>query len=188
MRHLAVSLTMFAAFIASLGGVAAQAFPSRPITLIVPFAAGGPTDAFARILAQAMSGSIKQSVVIENVPGAGGATGAQRLIRAQPDGYTVLITDLALPAGPLMNANVTYDLGRDIAPIRVINAGPMVLISRKGLVAAGEGLFNTIRKRGDTLNLGHSGPGSNSHLCGLLVQQALGIRMTEVPYRGQVRR
>jgi tripartite-type tricarboxylate transporter receptor subunit TctC len=166
------------------GVAAAQTYPTRPVTMIVPFAAGGPTDSLARILAQAMSEALGQQVVLENVPGAGGGLGTTRLIRAQADGYTTLIHDLALPAGPLLNKNLTYDLNRELEPIGLINAGPMVLISRQGLAPDAASLFTSIRKNPDRISLGHSGLGTNSHMCGLLVQQALGVRVTEVPYRG----
>ena len=162
----------------------AQTFPERPVTMIVPFAAGGPTDTLARILAQAMAGALAQSVVIENVPGNAGAIGAQRLIRAKPDGYTILISDLALPAAPLLNAAVTYDLARDFTPLGLVNAGPMVLLARSGFAPAPEAAFGQMKAKAKALNLGHSGLGSNSHMCGLLVQQALGATFTEVPYRG----
>jgi tripartite-type tricarboxylate transporter receptor subunit TctC len=168
----------------AIGPVAAQTYPSKPVTMVVPFAAGGPTDTLARILAQAMSERLGQSVVIENVPGAGGSTGAVRVMRAQPDGYTILISDLALPAAPLLNRNVTYDLSKDVTPLGVVNAGPMVLISRDGLATDAAALFARIKADSAKVTLGHSGLGSNAHMCGLFVQQALGVKLTEVPYRG----
>jgi tripartite-type tricarboxylate transporter receptor subunit TctC len=179
-RAAAISLSV--AFASSIA--AAQTYPTRPITMIVPFAAGGPTDALARILAQAMNEPLGQQVVLENVPGAGGGLGTARLIRAQADGYTILIHDLALPAGPLLNKNLTYDLNRELETVGLINAGPMVLISRSGLAPDTASLFASIRKNPERFSLGHSGLGTNSHMCGVLVQQALGVRVTEVPYRG----
>jgi tripartite-type tricarboxylate transporter receptor subunit TctC len=178
----AAALALSLAF--ASGMAAAQTYPTRPVTMIVPFAAGGPTDSLARILAQAMSEPLGQQMVLENVPGAGGGLGTARLIRAQADGYTILVHDLALPAGPLLNKNLTYDLNRELEPVGLINAGPMVLISRPGLAPDTASLFAAIRKNPDRISLGHSGLGTNSHMCGLLVQQALGVKVTEVPYRG----
>lgn len=162
----------------------ADDYPTRPITMIVPFAAGGPTDSLARVLAQAMSEPLRQTVLVENVPGAGGSLGAQRLTRADADGYAILLTDLALPAGPLLNPNVKYDISKDFAPIGVVNAGPMILISKPGLAADASELFKLMRDKADKLTLGHSGVGSNSQMCGLFIQQTLGIKLTEIPYRG----
>ena len=181
-------MKLAACVLLSLFGVASSAqaddYPSRPVTMIVPFAAGGPTDSLARVLAQAMSEPLRQNVLVENVPGAGGSLGAQRLIRAEADGYTILMTDLALPAGPLLNPNVKYDTNKDFAPIGVVNAGPMILISKPGLASDAAALFTLMKTKADHLTLGHSGVGSNSQMCGLFIQQALGVKLTEIPYRG----
>ena len=153
--------------------------------MVVPFAAGGPTDAIARLLAQRMSEALKQQIIIENVGGAGSVLGTARVAKAAPDGYTILINDLALPSAPLLRSNLPFDVWTDLIPLGLINAGPMVLISRKSLRAETAGqLFTMIRTEKDNIKLGHGGTGSNSHMCGLLIQQALGVVVTGVPYRG----
>lgn len=181
MKYALAALLSLAAFV-SPGH--ADDYPSRAITMIVPFAAGGPTDSLARVLAQAMSDPLRQTVVVENAPGAGGSLGANRLTRADADGYTILLTDLALPAGPILNPNVKYDIGKDFATIGVVNAGPMILISKPGLATDAADLFKLMKKDASKLTLGHSGVGSNSQMCGLFIQQTLGVKLTEIPYRG----
>jgi tripartite-type tricarboxylate transporter receptor subunit TctC len=160
-------------------------FPERPITLIVPFAAGGPTDALARLLGQRMSEELKQPIVVENVGGAASVLGTARAARAAPNGYTILINDLALPSAPMLKSNLPFDVRADFVPLGLINAGPMVLIGRKSLPAdTAEQLFTKIKTEKADIKLGHGGIGTNSHMCGLLVQRALGVTVTSVSYRG----
>jgi tripartite-type tricarboxylate transporter receptor subunit TctC len=167
-------------------GVPASAeFPERPIILIVPFAAGGPTDALARVLVQRMSMELKQPIVIENVGGAASVLGSARAAKAAPDGYTILINDLALPAAPALRSNLPFDVRADFVPLGLINAGPLVLVGRKSLQAdTAQQLFAKIKAEKTNIRLAHGGSGTNSHLCGLLLQRALGVTVTEVPYRG----
>lgn len=167
------------------GPALAQTYPERPVTLVVPFAAGGPSDAIARVLAQRMSQELKQQIVVENVAGVGGTLGSARVAKAAPDGYTILINDLALPSAPLLKRNLTFDVRTDLAPIGVLNTGPMVLIARRTLgITSIEQLAARMRTDPAPLNLGHSGIGSNSHMCGLLLQASIGAKVTEVAYRG----
>ncbi|MDX2203104.1 MAG: tripartite tricarboxylate transporter substrate-binding protein [Hyphomicrobiaceae bacterium] len=168
-----------------LPGAHAQTYPERPVTLVVPFAAGGPSDAIARVLAQRMSQDLKQQIVVENVAGVGGTLGSARVAKAAPDGYTLLINDLALPSAPLLKRNLTFNVRTDLAPIGVLNTGPMVLIARRtlGIASIGE-LSRRMQADQAPLNLGHSGVGSNSHMCGLLLQASIGAKVTEVAYRG----
>jgi tripartite-type tricarboxylate transporter receptor subunit TctC len=164
---------------------AAQGFPSRTITLVVPFAAGGPSDAIGRLLAQSMSNTLKQQVVIENVAGAGGTTAAARVAKAEPDGHTILIHHIALPAGASLYKNLGYDTVGDFETLGLVNFGPMVLASRKDFPAKdAKELFAKLKADGGKITLAHAGIASNSHLCGLLLQQALGVKFTEVAYRG----
>jgi len=160
-------------------------FPERPITLIVPFAAGGPTDALARLLGQRMSEELKQPIVVENVGGAASVLGTARAAKAAPNGYTILINDLALPSAPMLKSNLPFDVRADFVPLGLINAGPKVLIGRKSLQAdTAEQLFKKIKTDKADIKLGHGGIGTNSHMCGLLVQRALGVTVTSVAYRG----
>ena len=114
---------------------AMAAFPERAITLVVPFAAGGPTDALARLLGQRLSEVIKQPIIIENVGGAGSMLGTARAAKAPPDGYTILINDLALPSAPYLRKSLPINVRTDLTPIGLINAGPLILIARKSMRA-----------------------------------------------------
>lgn len=167
------------------GPSAAQAFPTRPLTIIVPFAAGGPSDAIARLLGQSMSATLGQSVVIENVAGAGGTAGAARLVKAEPDGHTLLIHHIALIAGASLYKNLSYDTAKDLEPVGLVNYGPMVLATRKDYPAANAAeLFARLKQDGTKVTMAHAGIGSNAHLCTLMLEQALGTKLTHVAYRG----
>src|SRR5262245_12204438 len=160
-------------------------FPERSITLIVPFAAGGPTDALARVLGQRMSEELKQRIVIENVGGASSIVGTARAVKAAADGYTILINDLALASAPALKSNLSFDVRADLVPLGLINGGPMLLIGRRSLqVDTPAQLFARIKTERDNIKLGHGGIGTNSHMCGLLIQRALGVTVTLVSYRG----
>ena len=174
-----------AAWAAFTGCALAQSFPSRTITLVVPFAAGGPSDAIGRLLAQSMSTTLKQQVVIENVAGAGGTTAAARVAKAEADGHTILIHHIALPASASLYKNLSYDTVGDFETLGLVNFGPMVLASKKDFAARdAKELFAKLKADGAKITLAHAGIASNSHLCGLLMQQALGVKVTEVAYRG----
>jgi tripartite-type tricarboxylate transporter receptor subunit TctC len=167
------------------GSASAQSYPNRTITLIVPFAAGGPSDAIARLLGQSMSTTLKQQVIIENVAGAGGTTGAARLARAEPDGYTLLIHHVALAAGASLYKTLPYDTLGDIETVGLVNYGPMVVTTKKDYPAAdAKALFAKLKADGSKTTAAHAGVGSNSHLCNMLLQQTLGAKFTEAAYRG----
>ncbi|BEV46066.1 tripartite tricarboxylate transporter substrate-binding protein [Afipia carboxidovorans] len=167
------------------GTAVAQDYPTRPITMIVPFAAGGPSDAIGRLVAQSMSKSLGQQVVVESVSGAGGTVGASRLARSDADGYTILIHHVALAAGASLYKNLDYDTSTAFAPIGLVNRGPMVLLSRKNYEASdAKALLGIMREQGTKVSVGHAGVGSNSHLCTLLMQEALNSKFTLVAYKG----
>ncbi len=177
---LAAALTAFVA-----APAAAQTYPDRPVTLIVPYAAGGPSDVLGRLLAQSMSQSLGQTVVIENVGGAGGTTGAARAARAAPDGYTLLIHHLALAAGATLYRNLAYDTVKDFAPVGLVNQGPFVIVSKLGIEARTIAEFlDHVKKSGRNISFGTAGVGSGSHLCNMMLQSALGTKFNEIPYRG----
>ncbi|CAH1652539.1 tripartite tricarboxylate transporter substrate-binding protein [Chelatococcus asaccharovorans] len=174
-----------AALVLSSGALHAETYPARSITLIVPFAAGGPSDAIARLVGQSMSQSLGQQVVIENVAGAGGTAGAARAAKADPDGYTLLIHHVALAAGASLYPKLTYDTMTAFAPLGLVNSGPMVLMSKKDYPANdAAALIAKLKADGMKATLAHAGVGSNSHLCTLLLQKALGVTFTQVAYRG----
>ncbi|MBL8568616.1 MAG: tripartite tricarboxylate transporter substrate binding protein BugD [Phreatobacter sp.] len=179
--------TLLAATLSALvaAPAAAQTYPDRPVTLIVPYAAGGPSDVLGRLLAQSMSQTLGQTVMIENVGGAGGTTGAGRAARAAPDGYTLLIHHLALAAGATLYRNLTYDTIKDFAPIGLVNQGPFVIVSKLGIEAKTIAEFlDHVKKAGRNISFGTAGVGSGSHLCNMMLQSALGTKFNEIPYRG----
>lgn len=163
----------------------AQAFPTKPITVIVSFAAGGPSDVIARLLGEQMGKTLGQPVVVENVAGAGGTAGAKRLAAAEPDGHTILIHHLALAAAPALYANLGYDTKTAFAPIGLVNTGPMVIASKLALPPTdAKAFFPYIKANAEKLTIAHAGVGSNSHLCAVLMSQQLGAKFNQVAYRG----
>lgn len=164
---------------------AAQNFPNKPITLIVPFAAGGPSDVIARLVGDHMGRTLGQSVVVENIAGAGGTAGARRLAASEADGYTLLIHHLALAAAPSLYANLSYDTQTAFAPVGVVNAGPMVIAGKMALPpTSAKAFFPYAKEQAEKLTIAHAGIGSNAHLCSVLMSQALGVKFTQVAYRG----
>lgn len=169
----------------SLSSASAQTYPDRPITLIVPYAAGGPSDVLGRLIGQSLSQSLGQTVLIENVGGAGGTTGAARAARAAPDGYTILVHHLALAAAATLYRNLSYDTVKDFEPIGLINQGPFVIVSKTGLETKTIAEFIAhVKKTGRGMSFGTAGVGSGSHLCNMMMQSQLGVKFNEIPYRG----
>ena len=161
------------------------AYPTRPITLIVAFAPGGPSDTTGRLVAEALTQRLGQRVLVENVSGAGSTIGSARVARSAPDGYTLLLNHLALPGGAALYASLPYDTATAFAPIGLINYGPLVLIGRRDLPAADTpALLAWMRARGDRVNMGHSGIGSAVHLCSLMIQHRMGVAFNDIGYRG----
>jgi tripartite-type tricarboxylate transporter receptor subunit TctC len=183
MRHL---FSMIAVATATLvTPVLAQGYPVKPITIIVPYAAGGPSDAIARIMSRSMSETLGQQIIVENVAGAGGTSGAARVAKASPDGYTLLIHHVALSAGAALYKNPGYDTVTAFEPVGLVNYGPFVLISRKDYAAQNlKELLVRFKAEGSKTNVAHAGVGSGSHLCGIMLGQALGTNFNYVPYRG----
>jgi tripartite-type tricarboxylate transporter receptor subunit TctC len=162
----------------------AQDYPARPVTIIVPFAAGGPSDVLARNLGSAMSATLRQPVIIENVGGAV-PLGIARASRAQPDGYTVLVTHVGIATAPFLYRRLQYDTINDFEPIGRVADVPMTLVARKALPPDTLSDFIDYAKANkDKLTYGHAGAGSSSHLCGLLFMNAIGTEITAVPYKG----
>ncbi|MET0606040.1 MAG: tripartite tricarboxylate transporter substrate-binding protein [Beijerinckiaceae bacterium] len=163
----------------------AQPYPGRPVTLIVPFAAGGPTDVIARMLGVVMSQKLGQQIIIENVAGAGGTTAAARVARSPADGYTLLIHHIALPLGASLYKSLTYDTATAFEPIGLINYGPYVLTSKLDFAPnSAKEAFEAFRKNSDKITFAHAGVGSGSHMCGLMLMQALNFKGNFVAYRG----
>jgi tripartite-type tricarboxylate transporter receptor subunit TctC len=164
----------------------ADTYPSRPITIVVPFAAGGPTDRVARDLAEAMRKPLGgASIVIENAVGAGSSIGTNKVAKAAPDGYTILLNHIAMATMPNLLRNMPFKVESDFEYLGMINDVPMTLITKPSLPAKNfKELSAWLTQNKGKINLGNAGVGSASHLCGLMFQNAVQIDMTSVPYKG----
>ncbi len=164
---------------------AAQAYPSRPITVIVPASAGGPTDAIGRILAERMGALLGQTIVIDNVSGASGSIGVGKVAQAQPDGYTLGIGQWSHYVLNGAIYSLQYDLLADFAPISLVVTGPMMLVSKKSLPADDlKGLIAWLKANADKASAGTGGVGSPPHISGIFFQKMTDTRFQFVPYRG----
>lgn len=162
-----------------------QDYPTRPITLVVPFSAGGPGDVIARLLGTAMSATLKQQIVIENVVGAGGTLGTNRVAKAAPDGYTLLLMHVGQATAPSLYAKLPFDPVGDFAPIGLVTDVPMLLVARANFPAKDlKELVAYVRTQGDKVTYGNVGLGSASHLCGLMFMSAIDAKLTPVYYKG----
>ncbi len=180
-----------AALLATLAPVAVapafgQAFPSRPITMVVPFAPGGPTDIVARIVAERMSQTLGQQVVVENVAGAAGTTGANRVARADPDGHTILMGPMStMSFSPALYPNLAFNVLTDFEPVGIAASAPIMLVANKSLPGKTLGEFAAhLKANAATINNGNAGVGSTSHLACTLLNRRIGANPTSVPYRG----
>src|SRR5262245_48910769 len=163
----------------------AQGYPSKPITMIVVFAAGGPSDTLARLLSDHVGRQFGQQLVVENVAGAGGTTGTERAAKAPPDGYTILTHHSGLTAAPALYSNLKFDTKTAFEPMGLINTGPMVMLGRKTLeVNTLSELVAWLKEKGDKATIGYAGVGSNLHICAMVLQQQIGVKLSMVPYRG----
>ncbi len=177
-------------FVAALGAsliAGAQTYPGvKPISIVVPFAAGGPTDRVARDLAEAMRKPLGGvSIVIENAAGAGGSIGANKVAKANPDGYTLLLHHIGMATMPTLVRNIPFKVDSDFEYLGMVNDVPMTLISKPMMAANNyKELATWINQNKGKINLGNAGVGSASHLCGLLFQNAIQVDMTTVPYKG----
>ena len=163
----------------------AQDYPTKPITMIVPFSAGGPTDTVARLLAQSMTGTLKQTVIVENVGGAGGTLGAGRVARAAPDGYTLLLHHIGQSTAPALYRKLPFDPIKDFEPIGMVTDVPMTFVARKDFPPKDfKELIAYVKANKDKVTYANAGVGSASHLCGLLFMSAIDTPLTTVPYKG----
>jgi tripartite-type tricarboxylate transporter receptor subunit TctC len=179
---------VLAAFVASLalGGPArADSFPSHPITIVVPFSAGGPTDAMARILSERMHAELGQTILIENVTGAAGSLGVGRVVRAAPDGYTISIGHLGTHVANGAIYKLGYDLVTDLEPVVLLPSNPMIIVSTNAVPAKSlKELVAWLKAKPTPPTAGTAGAGSGSHIAGLYFENVTGINLQYVPYRG----
>ena len=180
------SAAAFGLLLALTGAAPAQSYPTKPLTMIIPFAAGGPTDVLGRVIAQRMSEVLGQQVVVENVGGAGGMTGANRVAKAVPDGYTVLLSGSAtLAQNPSFYKRPLYNPTADFEHAALFSDSARVLIARKDLPPKTLAEFVAYAKTHQTtMQYGSAGAGSGSHVCAILLDGAMGTKITHVPYRG----
>jgi tripartite-type tricarboxylate transporter receptor subunit TctC len=175
---------IFAAGI-SVTAAAAQTYPDHPVTLLVPFPPGGATDAIARIIQDPMQKSLGQPIVVENIGGAGGMIAADKAARANPDGYTFLIHQVALAAGMALYPNLNFDAEKNFVTIGLINTAASTLAGRPSLPAnTFAELLRWMKEPGQNIKFGHAGVGSFAHLASVLIAQELGVKATQIPYRG----
>jgi tripartite-type tricarboxylate transporter receptor subunit TctC len=165
--------------------LAAQTYPNKPITIIVPAAAGGPTDTVARLIGESMSRTLGQTILVENVGGAGGTIGMTRVSKSAPDGYTLAVWHIAHATAPALYDSIKYDVVGDFDPIGRITDVPMTLVSKIDLPPKNvTEIVAWMKANGEKATYGHAGIGSASHLCMLVLMKELGIQMNGVPYRG----
>jgi tripartite-type tricarboxylate transporter receptor subunit TctC len=183
MKKLSIAAALL---LAATTGAQAQNYPARTVTVIVPFAAGGPADVMGRIVADIFSRHLGQSVVVENVGGAGGTVGTLRAARANPDGYTLISGHMGTNAlAPVFYPNLGYDPEKDFAPVGLIAEQPELLTVRKDIPASNLKEFIAYAKANEKkLNMGHAGIGSVSYIGCLLLNSAIGIKPTLVPFTG----
>ena len=177
---------VLALMLAVAGAAVAQDYPSRPVTMVVPFAAGGPIDVLGRLIQPAMAQALGQPVVIENVTGGGGMVGSNRIKQAAPDGYQIVLGSIGTHTlSPLLAKQPLYDPAADFAPVILVAEIPLVLLVRKDLPAQNLTEFVAYLKQNhDKMQFGSGGTGTSSHIGCVLLDQSVGVNVTHVPYRG----
>jgi tripartite-type tricarboxylate transporter receptor subunit TctC len=177
-----IAAVLLAAFACSAG---AQAYPARPITMVMPYAPGGPGDTITRVFAAAMQKTLGQQVVVDNPSGASGTIGTAKVARAAPDGYTLLMIHVSHATNLAMYKGLPYHPVDDFEPIGSATNGPMVIVARNDFPAKDlDEFIGYLRANGPRVSLAHAGVGSASHLCGLMMMSALDVKLNEIPYKG----
>jgi len=185
MTAIRYALALALALAAGAGSAAAQGYPNKPITIVVPAGAGGPTDTVARLVGESMSRTLGQQIIVENVGGAGGTIGVARVAKAPADGYTLVVWHIGQSTAPALYDNLKYNVLEDFDGIGRITDVPMTIVGKAGLEAKNIGeLLAWVKQKGKDITYAHAGIGSAAHLCALLFMNATGIEMTAVSYRG----
>jgi tripartite-type tricarboxylate transporter receptor subunit TctC len=167
------------------GGGAAEGYPDQNITVVVPFTAGGPTDTVTRLVAEPMAQELGVEIVVQNVEGAGGTVAAGEVSQGDPDGYTVLMHHVGMSTAPALYADLGYDPLEDFETIGLVTEVPMTIVARRDFEPETlEELVAYVTENADTVTYANAGIGAASHLCGLLIQDAIGVTLQEVPYDG----
>jgi tripartite-type tricarboxylate transporter receptor subunit TctC len=177
--------SVVAALALGFGAASAQDYPSNTITIVVPFSAGGPTDTVTRLVAESMSQTLGEQIIVENVGGAGGTLGARRVAQAEPDGYTLLVHHIGMATSATLYRSLPYDPRTAFAPIGLITEVPMTLVARPDFPPEDlSGLISYVKENADEVLYANAGIGAASQLCGMLIMQALDTQLTTVPYQG----
>jgi tripartite-type tricarboxylate transporter receptor subunit TctC len=168
-----------------ISGASAQNYPSRNITLVIPFAAGGPTDTVGRLIAESMSKTLGQTIVVENIAGAGGTRAPAQVAKATPDGYTVLLHHIGMATTATLYRKLAYDAINDFETIGLVTDAPMSVIARPDFPAKDFAeVIAYVKKNKDKVNYANAGVGAASHLCGMLLMSSIGVQMNTIPYKG----
>ena len=185
-RNLLTTAAAVALAAAPLGAMAQTAYPTKPITVVVPFAAGGPTDALARVLTARMGEALGQTLIVENVGGAGGTIGVNKAAKATPDGYTILFTHMGtLAVNIALYKTLPYDSQKDLEPVGLGGTNPMVLVTKKDLPAKNFKEFEAyVKANQKKAQYGMAGIGAASHLGGLMLNSMMKVDVLEIPYKG----
>ena len=184
-RHIAALLALAAVLAAATPPARADDYPSRPVKIIVPFGAGGPTDVYTRDIAEELRKALHQSFFMENRPGAGTTIGTEFVAHAPPDGYTLLMVSSTQTVNETLYAKKPYELLRDLVPLAPLEENDLVLVVNPSVPAKNmAGLLALARAKPGTLNFGSSGPGSNYHMAAELLKNLTGIDIVHVPYKG----
>ena len=183
MKRLMVAAAVFA--LVAAPAAAQDDYPNQPITFVVPFAAGGPTDTVTRLIAEPMSKTLGQQIVVQNVTGAGCTLGAGEVAAAEPDGYTVLMHHIGMSTAPSLYADLAYNPLEDFKPVGLLTDVPMTIVARKDFEPTTlQELVAHVKANADKVTYANAGIGAASHLCGLLFMDATDTQLTEVPYQG----
>nr|WP_308460445.1 tripartite tricarboxylate transporter substrate binding protein BugD [Mesorhizobium sp. NBSH29] len=185
MKRFFTSLAAGAALLGLAAQAGAQGYPERPITVVVPFSAGGPTDTVTRLIAEAMSKDLGQQIVVENVGGAGGTLGAGRVADAEPDGYTLLLHHIGMATSATLYRKLAYDTLNAFEYVGLVTEVPMTILARKDFEPTDmKGLIDYVKANKDKVTVANAGIGAASHLCGMLFMSALETPLVTVPYKG----
>ncbi len=168
-----------------ISGASAQNYPTRNITLVIPFAAGGPTDTVGRLVAESMSKTLGQTIVVENIAGAGGTRAPAQVAKAAPDGYTVLLHHIGMATTATLYRKLAYSAVNDFETVGLVTDAPMSVIARPDFPAKNFAeVIAYVKKNKDKTNYANAGVGAASHLCGMLLMSSIGEQMNTIPYKG----
>src|SRR6185312_11185561 len=186
MRCIRISMAALTALATCSAPALADQYPTKPVTILVPFAAGGPTDDVARLVGERIGRALGQTFIVENIGGAGGTLGMTRAVQATPDGYTIAIGNMGTQsAAPSLYPNLRYDPAKSFAQVGIVNYTPQAVVSKKALPTTNlKDFIAYVKSKGSGVSYGHAGVGSISHVAGLVFNAQFGLTPNLIPYRG----